>query len=226
MENLIEVKPLLMDKERYLRDIVLGFEKGQVFMTALEMDLFTILKEAKSCESLSIELGTHQGVTKKLLDMLFAMELLNKEGEFYSTKDELVPFLVKGEAYFIQSLLMSAEQRNDWIKLPKRLYQGPAERPEKEAKWEYDRERVNWMARRILLGRLQATYKSLSAVPGFNSAKKMIDLGGFHGIFAISFAQMNPELEIVIFDQPGVTEISQEFIDDSPAETGCFPLIE
>lgn len=213
MEKLVEVKPLLVDKEKCLRDIILGFEKGQAFITALEMDLFTSLKEAKSCASLSAELGIHPGVTRKLLDMLFAMELLDRKGKLYSTADELQPFLVKGEAYFIQSLLMSIEQRNDWMKLPERLYQGPLEKPEKQFSWEYDQERVNWLARRTLLGRLQTTYKSLSAVPGFNSAKKMIDLGGAHGIFAISFAQMNPELEITIFDQAGVTKISQDFIN-------------
>lgn len=212
MQNLTEIKPLLVDQEKYLRELILGFEKGQVFITALEMDLFTHLKEAKTCATLSEELEIHPGVTRKLLDMLFAMDLLDKKGEFYFTTNELQAFLVKDEPYFIHSLLSSVTQRNNWFKLLENLRHGPSENPEKST-YSYDQKRIDWMARRTLLGRLQATYKSLSAVSGFNSAKKMIDLGGSHGLFAISFAQMNPNLETVIFDQPEVTKISQDFIN-------------
>lgn len=214
MENLVERKPLLIDKEKFLRDIASGFEKGQAFLTALEIDLFTNLKETKSCEQISLELGIHPGVNKRFLDMLVAMELLDRKNDLYSTPSELLPFLSKEEDYFIQSLHYLVESRDDWIQLPERLQKGPIEKPENKNKWNYSRKRVNWMARRILLGRLQAAYKNLSVIPGFNAAKKMIDLGGNHGIFAIGFAQMNPELEIVIFDQPGVTDISQEFINE------------
>ncbi|MBE9592648.1 MAG: hypothetical protein IMF19_04135, partial [Proteobacteria bacterium] len=54
----------------------------------------------------------------------------------------------------------------------------------------------------------------VSKLPEFLNAKRLIDLGGGHGLFGIGFAQENPQLEVVVFDQPGVTDITQEYINE------------
>lgn len=217
MRRLIDMKPAVEDKGKFLHELTLGFEKGQIFLTALELDVFTQLKEPKTVEGLSRDLGTHIEITRRFLDVLVALRVLAKEGEQYLTAPDVVPFLVEGGPYYARYLKfwMSREDREDWMKLKNVLKEGPLDKPHKRKhEPDYNRNSINWIARGTMLGRLQATLKIVTELPEFKTAKKLIDLGGGHGLFGIGFAQENPQLEVVIFDQPGITDITQEYINE------------
>jgi hypothetical protein len=57
-------------------------------------------------------------------------------------------------------------------------------------------------------GEVQATAEVISNYIWFKDAKKLIDLGGTHGLYAIAFADKNPELEATLFDFPGVPALA------------------
>ena len=107
MEKLANKKPPIEDRGKFLRDIALGFEKGQIFLIALKLDVFTQLKEPKTAETLSKELGTHPEITRRFLDVLVALKLLSKREDLYSTATDVTPFLVEGEPYFAKYLKFS-----------------------------------------------------------------------------------------------------------------------
>jgi len=214
MERLANKKPPIEDREKFLRDIALGFEKGQIFLIALKLDVFTQLKEPKTAESLSKDLETHPEITRRFLDVLVALKLLSKREDLYSTATDVTPFLVEGEQYFARYLKFSIEEQEAWMKLEQSLKDGPSNIPAHKHEHKYDRESIDWIARGTMLGRLQATLKIVSKLPEFLNAKRLIDLGGGHGLFGIGFAQENPQLEVVVFDQPGVTDITQEYINE------------
>jgi predicted O-methyltransferase YrrM len=214
MERLVDMKPPVEDRGEFLHELASGFEKGQIFHTALELDVFTQLKKPKTVESLSRDLGTHIEITRRFLDVLVALGVLAKEGEQYLTAPDVVPFLVEGEFYSARHLKFSTEEREDWMKLKQILKEGPSGNAhEHKHEHNYDQNSIKWIARGTMLGRLQATLKIVSELTEFKTAKKLIDLGGGHGLFGIGFAQENPQLEVVIFDQPGVTDITQEYIN-------------
>lgn len=214
MEKLANKKPPIEDRGKFLRDIALGFEKGQIFLIALKLDVFTQLKEPKTAESLSKDLETHPEITRRFLDVLVALKLLSKREDLYSTATDVTPFLVEGEPYFARYLKFSIEEQEAWMKLEQSLKEGPSNIPAHKHEHKYDREFIDWIARGTMLGRLQATLKIVSKLPEFLNAKRLIDLGGGHGLFGIGFAQENPQLEVVVFDQPGVTDITQEYINE------------
>ena len=214
MEKLANKKPPIEDRGKFLRDIALGFEKGQIFLIALKLDVFTQLKEPKTAESLSKDLETHPEITRRFLDVLVALKLLSKREDLYSTATDVTPFLVEGEPYFARYLKFSIEEQEVWMKLEQSLKDGPSNIPAHKHEHKYDRESIDWIARGTMLGRLQATLKIVSKLPEFLNAKRLIDLGGGHGLFGIGFAQENPQLEVVVFDQPGVTDITQKYINE------------
>lgn len=211
-ERLAEMRPPLEDQGRFLWDLVAGYEKGQVFLTALEMGIFKLLKEPKTVEQLSLELKSNPKVTKKLLDVLVSLEVLCKEEGNYVTALKMVPFLVEGEPYFARYLNFAGDSRDKWADLKNVLRDGPVIGEHKH-EHKYDRETIDWIARGTILGRLQSTLKLIREFPEFQAARKLIDLGGGHGLFGIGFAQENPDLNVVIFDQPEVAEIAQDYID-------------
>ena len=214
MRRLIDMKPSVEDKGEFLREIAMGFEKGEIFLTALEFDIFTKLKEPKTAEALSMEMGTHYEITRRFLDVLVALEVLAKHKNQYLTAPDVVPFLVEGEPYSARYLKFSTEERGDWMKLKQVLKEGPLNKPAHKHEHDYNRDSIDWIARGTMLGRLQATLKIVSELPEFQNTKRLIDLGGGHGLFGIGFAQENPQLEVVVFDQPGVTDITQEYISE------------
>jgi len=214
MEKLANKKPPIEDRGKFLRNIALGFEKGQIFLIALKLDVFTQLKEPKTAETLSKNLETHPEITRRFLDVLVALKLLSKREDLYSTATDVTPFLVEGEPCFAKYLKFSIEEQEVWMKLEQSLKDGPSNIPADKHEHKYDRESIDWIARGTMLGRLQATLKIVSKRPEFLNAKRLIDLGGGHGLFGIGFAQENPQLEVVVFDQPGVTDITQEYINE------------
>jgi len=202
----------MQDKSKDLIDLARGFEQGQIFLTALELDLFTLLQEprqeAKVCEAL----GTLPGLTARFLDVLAALGLLTKDGEHYATAAEVAPFLAKDAPYAARYLNFAVKSRNTWMQLAEILRTGPngAGDPHDHV---YDQQCIDWMARGTLLGRLQGTMKQVCAMPEFDVAEKLIDLGGGHGLFGIAFAQENSNLDVVVFDKPEVTPMTQTYIE-------------
>ena len=46
----------------------------------------------------------------------------------------------------------------------------------------------------------------ISELPEFKEARKLLDLGGGHGLYAITFTKSNPNLGAYVFDFPDVVE--------------------
>lgn len=212
MERLAHISPPVKDKSKYLRDLANGFEKGQIFLTALELDVFTLLQTPMNAKNMSDELQTQPGLTMRFLDVLAALDLLSKEGDRYRTSHDVAPFLVKDAPYAARYLKFGIKSRETWMRLSEILKTGPTGEEDGHSH-NYDQESIDWMARGSLLGRLQGTVRQMKALPEFTNADKLIDLGGGHGLFGIAFAQENQNLSVVIFDKPDVTPMTQTYID-------------
>ncbi|WP_220680662.1 methyltransferase [Methanofollis formosanus] len=210
-ERLATFKPPIEDHSHFLREICGGFETSQIFMTSHEMGVFNHLAEKKTADAVANELSITPRATAKLLDILAAMEVLDKTGNEYVVKPTLKPFLVEGEPYYARYLNFNRESRKIWMDLPDLLKNGSAEKTGTH-KHDYGREDIEWIARGCMLGRLQSTLKIVCGLPEFRSARRLIDFGGGHGLFGIAMAQENPDLEVFIFDQPGITEVTEDFI--------------
>jgi predicted O-methyltransferase YrrM len=51
-------------------------------------------------------------------------------------------------------------------------------------------------------------------LPEFAGFRRMLDLGGGHGMFALYFVNAHPTMKGVVFDQPAVVSVAKEFIRD------------
>ncbi|BBO82109.1 SAM-dependent methyltransferase [Desulfosarcina ovata subsp. sediminis] len=212
MERLATVVPPIEDRSKYLRELAGGFEKGQIFLTALELDLFTLLETPRSVQEVAETLETLPHITNRFLDVLVGLHLLTPTDGKYETASDVAPFLVKDAPYAARYLNFATQSRKTWMQLAETMKTGPTEKATSHDHV-YDQPCIDWMARGTLLGRLQGTVKHLQEFPEFHAAKKLVDLGGGHGLFGIAFAQENPDLEVVIFDKPDVTPMTQGYID-------------
>jgi predicted TPR repeat methyltransferase len=61
-------------------------------------------------------------------------------------------------------------------------------------------------------GRAQRVAEEVAGLPEFPSFRKMLDLGGGAGIFAIAIVGAHPGMRGVVFDQPAVAKAAEEYI--------------
>ena len=65
---------------------------------------------------------------------------------------------------------------------------------------------VHAMAENARCGLFQETVRVVTEHVDLGSVKKLLDLGGGHGLYAIAFAKLNENLRAFVFDLPSVTE--------------------
>ncbi|WP_292379022.1 class I SAM-dependent methyltransferase [Methanosarcina sp. UBA289] len=107
-----------------------------------------------------------------------------------------------------------------WNRLPQIMKTGP----EIFEKGTYFQEVVHSMAENARCGMLQETVKIVTEHVEFEKVKKLLDLGGGHGLYAIAFAKLNEKLRAFVFDLPPVTEKTKEFIEEYGASNvGIIP---
>ena len=67
------------------------------------------------------------------------------------------------------------------------------------------------MAENALSGRLQAVIRVIINLPGFDRARRVLDLGGGHGLYAIALGMQNPGIEAWVFDLPDVVPLAGSY---------------
>jgi SAM-dependent methyltransferase len=197
----------------HLNRMARGYQISQILFTAIEYDVFTLLSEPKTATHISTEIKTDPKLTEKFLNALVALRLLSKSGDKYAITTLARTFLVKDSPFYQGNLLkLTARGYYDWSKLGQALKSGSIQK-EQEKKFEH----INKVftlghAEGAMRGDLLRAISAIVSLPEFKNAKRLLDLGGGHGLYAIAFAQINPNLNISIFDLPHVIEITKEFI--------------
>lgn len=113
--KLVERRLSPADSKKFLREIAINYEEGQIFLTAIELGIFTKLIEPKSAENLAEELGTNSRLTTRILDVLVSLEVLKKREKIYTTAPMLASFLLEGNHASSRGLSFSHEEGN-WFK--------------------------------------------------------------------------------------------------------------
>lgn len=196
-----------------LYELTQGLEKCLLLFTAMDLGAFDCLEIPKTAQQLSAELKTEPRLTAKFLNSLVAIGLLKKQEPFYINSPVAANYLVKDSPFYQGNLLnlIKKNWQQRWSKLGDCLKEGPAQ-PGKKPDDVFNQSFILAMAEGAMRGGLQSTLQVVSSLPEFSNATKLLDLGGGHGLYPISFCQINLKLESYIFDLPPVTEVASEFI--------------
>ena len=210
---ILESVPEITAKEIY--DIILDAEKFYVLDAALELGLFEKLKHLTSPHELATIMGTDPKLTKKMCDVLVAMGLLKKRGELYENSTLATLYLVEDSPYCQKNLLKLERSmiKDRWTRFIEALRHGPIKVETKRGE-AFTREFGLAMAEGALRGELQRTIKILSQLEDIRRARKFLDLGGGHGLYAIAMAKIFPRLHVYILDLPHVIDsVTRDFVN-------------
>jgi SAM-dependent methyltransferase len=186
-----------------------GFMECRVFLSAAELDLFTILTPTPlPAMEVAGRIGAKSRGLTILLDALSAMGLLVKRGEAYQcppstsrflsadTPDSVLPMVLHMAGLWrrwsgLTSIVRGA-QVSDQVTAPFR----------------------NVDELRAFIGAMDVVAKPLTppviAAVHPGPSRDLLDVGGASGTYTIAFLQAAPEMKATLFDKPEVIEIARQ----------------
>ncbi len=194
-------------------EIAKGNEKANILFAAVDYGIFDLLIQPKTADHVSEEIKTDPYLTEKFLNALVALNLIHKiENQYLNTK-LAETFLVR-KSPFYQGTLFEMKKRGltDWQRISNALKNGSI-KTGTENKSIIDRTLIVGHAEIAITGAMERAVDVVSSLPEFKGAKKLLDLGGGHGLYSIALHQLKPDLEVVLFDLPHVTEIAKEYLE-------------
>lgn len=199
-----------------LYDIITAPIRAKLVLTGLELGVFDHLETKRTADDVAGLLDAHPGNTAMFLDALTCAGLLRKRAGRYCNAEEASVYLRADGPVPMGNLLrmitaMCVAPLDDLTSL---VRGGPKANPADahfaaEELWAASaRTSAAWITGGV--GELMAGH--VAALPEFSGFRTMLDLGGGHGMFAQTFVRAHPELTAVIFDQPAVAAVADEFI--------------
>jgi len=185
-----------------------AFRESRLLLTAVELDLFTALDEPVSAAAAAARLGTDARATEMLLNALTAIGMLTKRDGLYQNTETAARCLSGHSRGSVRTALMHvAHLWKSWSRLTDCVRRGaspPARRRRSKAETEAFIAMMHYNAE-------ERAPMVVEAV-GVQGVRRMLDLGGGSGAYAIAFAQASPELEVDILDQPAVLRLARKHI--------------
>ncbi|MFN8494872.1 MAG: methyltransferase [Caldilineaceae bacterium] len=186
------------------------FMIARTIQVAAELDIFTPLaRQASTAAELAQAIKSNVRGIEMLLVACTALGLLDKQGDRYRTSAAAHAMLVQGEPGYAGHLLAgSVGVYQDWLKLDEAVRTGqPVARPSREKDAESLRQFVIGMHLSS-----QTVARFVANNLDLRDKKKVVDVGGGAGAFAIALCQQYPQLTATVLDLPEVTAIAQEVI--------------
>lgn len=199
-----------------IRKLSLYTDAFYVVHSALEVGIFQGLTEPKSPLELANTLDLNPVVTEKLCKALASLGYLDRDDKNYYLSDLARTFLVESSPLYQGNLmkLMKKTREQRWSFLVTALKNGPVS--VQSGPQVFDELFSLAMAEAAIGGSLQKTMRLLGDLPEFYKARRCLDLGGGHGLYALAFRKLNPEVEVVVFDLPHViNNVTKKVISDS-----------
>ena len=186
-----------------------AYWRGCTLQAAVRLNVFTGFSDRPlSGKELAARLGSSERATILLLDALAAMGLLIKEGEHYSNNSVAQRFLVESSADYMGHIILHHHHLLDgWAQLERVIKTGKS--PERRT-YGQDVERRSFIMGMFNLAMQIAPQLSLQI--DLKERKRLLDLGGGPGTYAIHFCKANPGLNAVIFDRPTTESFAQETV--------------
>jgi len=192
-----------------LRSLIFARKAYDVIKFAVDIDLFSKTGRAISSEMLASEMNIDPDLFACLLAFLadtgYVRQVGTKGGTSFINTPVSDKYLSRKSLTFIGTDIFNDVDIYDILK-DRAVDDVICDEITKDF---WTAEFVSTIGSKSLLGLVQATVGSVE-LPG---RKRLLDIGGGHGLYSIFFVKKNPGLHAWILDQPAVTDSAREYIE-------------
>ncbi|CAG0928372.1 3-hydroxy-5-methyl-1-naphthoate 3-O-methyltransferase [Rhodocyclaceae bacterium] len=188
-----------------------GYWSACALHAAVALDVVTPLAgEALTAADLAGRLGTDVRGLAMLLNALTAMDLVDKQGDLYAATTFAARFLSKSSPEYLGYIIMHHHHlMAGWSRLDEAVRSGG---PVRESSSHGDDEGAR---ESFLMGMFNLAMQSaprIAPLIDLAGRRRLLDLGGGPGTWAIHFCRQNPGLEAVVYDLPTTRRFAEETI--------------
>jgi hypothetical protein len=203
---------------RPIYDMVVQSPAINLLMSSIDLQIYDVLADWKAAQDVATALETYPANTAFFLDGLTSIGLLEKRDGRYQNTALADTYLVTGKPTYIGGFLKMIESWNiptAEMMLDAVKHGPPPPNPDLDAGdmevWAQIHRAVGNVQR---AGFGQQIAGIVSELPEFPSMKRMLDLGAGARLVGICIVASHPTMEGVIYDQPAVTPVAEEFIKE------------
>jgi predicted O-methyltransferase YrrM len=212
--------PVALDPT-YVMQVATGFTASKVVLSAVELDLFTVLGEdSMTGEQIGSRLGLHPRGIDDFLDTLVALRLLERDGDGsqgrYRNSAETAAFLSRASPAYVGGVLEMCNARlyGFWGDLTEALRTGEPQNEIKHTGRSMFEELYREPARleqfmRAMHGSSLGHFSALAETFDFAPYDTLCDVGGATGLLSTILARRYPHLRCTTFDLPVVAPIAE-----------------
>lgn len=198
-----------------LHDMVMAPLKNRLLQAGIELGIFEALTAPASAEAVAHRLGTDKGNTRRFLNALTTIGLVEKNDGHFHNGPETTSFLVKSSPTYLGPFFqmvegMCIDPLNHLVDMVKQGPTPPSGNNDftSETFWaDATRTSAAW----VTGGCGAQMARLVSRLPEFSGFGRMLDLGGGHGMFALYFVDAHPTLTAVVFDRSAVVPVAETF---------------
>ena len=196
-----------------IRRIATAYQKSRVLLSAFELGIFSELGEGpRSSAETARALKTDPRATDRLMNALCAMELLKKSGDKFSNTPATGRHLDRKKPDYLAGLQHTAHLWMTWSGLTEAVRKGTA-----VAQREVNARGDEWLEAFIAQMHSRATANAPESVAclDLRGVRRVLDVGGGSGAFAVAFAAAGPGIRATVFDLPNVIPLARSYVGRS-----------
>ncbi|ACM18934.1 helix-turn-helix SAM-dependent methyltransferase [Geotalea daltonii FRC-32] len=188
-----------------------GYWSACALHASVKLDVFTQLGEGSmAAEELAGRINSDARGLAMLLNSLVALELLEKEHDSYRATPFAREFLSKSSSQYLGHIILHHHHlMESWAHLDQAVRSGgPVRQRVSHEAGEEERESFEMGMFNLAM---QLAPKIVPAID-LSGRKRLLDMGGGPGTYAIHFCLHNPELTAVIYDLPSTRPFAERTI--------------
>ena len=195
-------------KSEPFMELASAFQKSRVFLTACELDIFTAIGDGgATSEEVAAKTACDPRATDRLMNALVALELLFKEKDRFFNSSQAAQYLVKGKPQYKSGFGHYNSMWESWSTLTEAVVKGRSVIERRRSK-----KRLRAFIDRMHNGAVMHAESVVEAVD-LTGIRRVLDLGGGSGDYAMTFVKAKEGIEAVVFDQHSVLSLTEEFIE-------------
>jgi len=177
----------------------------------VKLEVFSVLAEKSlTADQVAEKIDGDLRATAMLLDALCAMELLEKNHSGYRNSAQARQFLCRDSPAYVGFIIMHHHHLvESWAKLDQAVLSGQPVRF-RSSYADEDKRRESFLMGMFNLA--MATAPGLVPTIDLACRKRLLDLGGGPGTWAIQFCKYNPQLAATVFDLPTTRPFAEQTI--------------
>lgn len=199
-----------------LNRMMRAFQESRLLLSAVELDVFTAVGAGATAAEVAGKIKTDPRATETFLNALVAVGALTKDGAQFRNTPDTARYLTAGSPDDARAALMHTVRTwEGWHRLTDSVRQGgAAAEPGVEA---HDPAWTESFIAAMHRGAGTAAQAVVKAV-GAAGVRRMLDIGGGSGAYAMAFAEANPEMRAEVLDLAPVVEIARRHIREARLE--------